>query len=110
VAAIPAMILATALATVAFAAGRVAAVIFLAVTIAVGGWLTGQWIVGDIGQGAAYPGYFPVHGGRWPDGWPTPRRGRRLAGRCRGILRDRQSSKPVQCVTARAVRRDLLRR
>ena len=58
-AAIPAMILATALAAVAFAAGRVAAVIFLAVTIAVGGWLTGQWIVGDIGQGAAYPGYFP---------------------------------------------------
>ena len=91
-AAIPAMILATALAAVAFAAGRVAAVIFLTVTIAVGGWLTGQWIVGDIGQGAAYPGYFPVHGGRWPDGWPTPRRGRRLACRCRGILRDRQSS------------------
>ena len=71
-AAIPAMILATALATVAFAAGRVAAVIFLAVTIAVGGWLTGQWIVGDIGQSAAYPGYFPVHSGRWPDGWPAP--------------------------------------
>lgn len=37
VASIPAMILATALAAVAFAAGRVAAVIFLAVTIAVGG-------------------------------------------------------------------------
>jgi hypothetical protein len=86
------MILVTALEMVAFAAGRVAAVIFLAVTIAVGGWLTGLWIVGDIGQSAAYPGYFSVHSGRWPDGWPTPRRGRRLAGRCRGILRDRQSS------------------
>jgi len=47
VAAIPAMILAAAFATVAFAAGRVAAVIFLAVTIA-GRRLTVQWIVGDI--------------------------------------------------------------
>jgi hypothetical protein len=92
VASIPAMILATALATVALAAGRVAAVIFLAVMIAVGGWLTGQWIVADIEQGAAYPAYSPVHGGRWPDWLPTPRRGRRLACRCRGILRDRQSS------------------
>src|ERR1039458_2978704 len=56
VAAIPAMILVTALEMVAFAAGRVAAVIFLAVTIAVGGWLTGQWIVGDLGQSPADPG------------------------------------------------------
>ena len=41
-AAIPAMILATALAAVAFAAGRVAAVIFLAVTLAVGTPLVGS--------------------------------------------------------------------
>jgi hypothetical protein len=38
------MILATALATVAFAAGRVAAAIFPAKTIAGGGWLIGQWM------------------------------------------------------------------
>jgi tellurite resistance protein len=59
VAAIPAMILATALAAVAFAAGRVAAVIFLAVTIAVGGWLTGQWIVGASGRAPRIPATFP---------------------------------------------------
>jgi tellurite resistance protein len=52
------MILASALATVAFAAGRVLVIVFLAATIAAGGWLTGQWIVGDLGQDSAHPGYF----------------------------------------------------
>ena len=74
VAAIPAMILATAFATVAFAAGRVAAVIFLAVTIA-GRRLTVQWIVGDIEQSAACPGCFPIDGRRRSEWWPKLRAG-----------------------------------
>jgi tellurite resistance protein len=57
-AAIIPMILASALATVAFSASRVLVIIFLAVTIAGGGWLTGQWIAGDLGQDSAHPGYF----------------------------------------------------
>jgi tellurite resistance protein len=57
VAAITPMILGAALATAAFAAGRVVVVIFLAVTIAAGGWLTGQWIAGDLDQDSAHPGY-----------------------------------------------------
>jgi tellurite resistance protein len=57
VAAITPMILGAALATAAFAAGRVVVVIFLAVTIAAGGWLTGQWIVGNLDQDSTHPGY-----------------------------------------------------
>lgn len=57
-AAITPMILATALVTAAFTAGRVLALVFLAVTYAYGGWLTGDWIVGDVPQEAAHPGYF----------------------------------------------------
>jgi tellurite resistance protein len=57
-AAIIPMILATALVTAAFAAGRVLALIFLAVTYAYGGWLTGQWIAGEIPQEDSHPGYF----------------------------------------------------
>ena len=52
------MILASVLATVAFAAGRALVIFFLAVTIAAGGWLTGQWIAGDLCQDSAHPGYF----------------------------------------------------
>jgi tellurite resistance protein len=52
------MILASALATVAFAAGRALVIFFLAATVAVGGWLTGQWIAGDLDQQSAHPGYF----------------------------------------------------
>ncbi len=64
VAAITAMILGDALATAvpagsaAFAAGRVLVVGFLAVTIAIGGWLTAQWIVGRWDQDSLHPGYF----------------------------------------------------
>ena len=52
------MILAAALATAAFTAGRVLVIVFLAVTVALGGWLTGQWIAGDLNQDSAHPGYY----------------------------------------------------
>jgi tellurite resistance protein len=58
VAAIVAMILSAALATVAFAAGRILVVIFLAITLALGGWLMGQWVVENIDHGSLHPGYF----------------------------------------------------
>jgi tellurite resistance protein len=56
--AITAMMLAAALASVAFAAGRVLVVIFLAVTIGIAGWLTGQWIAPKADQVAVHPGYY----------------------------------------------------
>jgi tellurite resistance protein len=56
--AIIAMMLAAALASVSFAAGRVLVVIFLAVTIAVAGWLGGQWIAGDLDRASVHPGYY----------------------------------------------------
>jgi tellurite resistance protein len=55
---ITAMILAAALAAAAFGAGRVLVVAFLAVTIGVGGWLTGQWMTGGIDPDSIHPGYF----------------------------------------------------
>jgi tellurite resistance protein len=39
-------------------AGRVVVIVFAAATIALGGFLTGQWVVGDLAQGTAHPGYF----------------------------------------------------
>jgi len=60
-AAITAMILGGALAAAvpaAFAAGRVLVVIFLAGTIVIGGWLTGQWMAGRLDPDAMHPGYF----------------------------------------------------
>ena len=57
--ALTAMILSAALAKEAApAAGRVLVVVFLAVTIALGGWLTGQWITGGIEPDSVHPGYF----------------------------------------------------
>lgn len=56
--AITAMMLGAALASVAFGAGRVLVVIFLAVTIGIAGWLAGQWIAGDLDQAAVHPGYY----------------------------------------------------
>ncbi len=44
--ALTAMLLSAALAKEAFAAGRVLVIVFLAVTIGIGGWLTGQWMTG----------------------------------------------------------------
>ncbi len=52
------MLLAAALASYAFTAGRVLVLIFLALTIAVGAFLYGQWIVADMTPEAAHPGYF----------------------------------------------------
>jgi len=57
-AAITAMILAAALARDAFAAARILVIVFLAVAIAAGGWLTGQWTAGDLSQDSAHPGYY----------------------------------------------------
>ena len=57
-AAITPMILAAALATAAFTAGRILVIIFLAVTIGLGGWLTGQWIAGDLNANSLHPGYY----------------------------------------------------
>src|SRR6202034_1504575 len=53
-----AMILSATLANAAFAAGRALVIVFLAVTIALGGWLTGQWMTGGIEPDSVHPGYF----------------------------------------------------
>ena len=53
-----ATLLAAALATHAFAAGRVLVIVFLAVTVGLGGWLTGQWMTGGIEPDSVHPGYF----------------------------------------------------
>ena len=52
------MMLGVALATAAFTAGRIVAMIFLAITIALGGWLTGQWSTGALNTDALHPGYY----------------------------------------------------
>src|ERR1700744_5250139 len=39
-------------------AGRVVVCVFAVATVALGGFLTGQWVVGDLDQAAAHPGYF----------------------------------------------------
>ena len=56
--ALTAMLLAAALAKDAFAAGRVLVIVFLAVTVVIGGWLTGQWMTGGIEPDSVHPGYF----------------------------------------------------
>jgi tellurite resistance protein len=56
--ALAAMILAAALAPDALAAARVLVVVFLAVTMAIGGWLTGQWMTGGIEPDSVHPGYY----------------------------------------------------
>ena len=56
--ALTAVLLAAALATEAPAAGRVLVVVFLAVTVAIGGWLAGQWMTGGIDPDSVHPGYF----------------------------------------------------
>jgi tellurite resistance protein len=52
------LLLGTGLASVALTAGRVVVLVSLAATVLVGGWLTGQWIAGDLDQDRAHPGYF----------------------------------------------------
>jgi tellurite resistance protein len=56
--ALTAMILAASLAKDAFTAGRVLVIVFLAVTIGLGGWLTGQWMTGGIEPDSVHAGYF----------------------------------------------------
>jgi tellurite resistance protein len=56
--ALTAMILGAALAQHAFTAGRVLVIVFLAVTIGLGGWLTGQWMTGGIEPDSVHTGYF----------------------------------------------------
>jgi tellurite resistance protein len=58
VAAIVGMLLSWSLSAYAFSAGRVLVVVFLIVTIVIGGWLTGQWIAGEVDQDKVHPGYF----------------------------------------------------
>jgi len=58
VAAIVGMFLGWALSAYSFAAGRVLVIVFLAITIGLGGWMTGQWIAGDLDQDKVHPGYF----------------------------------------------------
>ena len=57
-AAITPMLLAAALAAAALTAGRLLVIIFLALTIGLGGWLTGQWIAGDLNADSLHPGYY----------------------------------------------------
>jgi tellurite resistance protein len=52
------MVPAAALAEANLTAARVVVIVFAAATIALGGFLTGQWVVGDLDQGVAHPGYF----------------------------------------------------
>jgi tellurite resistance protein len=56
--ALTALLLAADLAKDAFTVGRVLVIVFLAVTVGLGGWLTGQWMTGGIEPDAVHPGYF----------------------------------------------------
>jgi tellurite resistance protein len=58
VAVITPVIPAVALAQANLTAARVVVSVFWAATVALGGWLTGQWVAGEIDQTAAHPGYF----------------------------------------------------
>jgi tellurite resistance protein len=52
------MILAVALSRFAFTAGRVLVVVFLALTVLLGGWLTGEWIYTGVPHDRVHPGYY----------------------------------------------------
>jgi tellurite resistance protein len=54
---ITAMLLSAALSKDAFTAGRVLVIGCLTLTIAIGGWLTGQWMTGGIEPDLVHPGY-----------------------------------------------------
>src|ERR1700761_3996089 len=58
VAVITPVIPAVALAQANLTAARVVVSVFVVATVVLGGWLTGQWVAGDIDQTAAHPGYF----------------------------------------------------
>jgi tellurite resistance protein len=57
-AAITPMMLGAALASAEFTVGRILVIIFLAITVALGGWVTGQWIAGNVTADALHPGYY----------------------------------------------------
>jgi tellurite resistance protein len=57
-AAIVPMMLGAALATVAFAAGRVIVIVGMAVTFLLGGWLFAEWIIDKMDNECLHPGYF----------------------------------------------------
>jgi tellurite resistance protein len=52
------LFLAASLSEYAFDAGRVLVVVFVVITIGLGGWITGHWIAGDLDPDFAHPGYF----------------------------------------------------
>jgi tellurite resistance protein len=52
------MLLASALSPFAFGASRPLVGLFLAMTVLVGGWLTGQWVLGNTAEASLHPGYF----------------------------------------------------
>jgi len=52
------MILAVALSRFAFSAGRILVVIFLALAVLLGGWLTGEWIYAGVPHDRVHPGYY----------------------------------------------------
>ncbi len=52
------MILAVALSRFAFPAGRVLVVVFLALTVLLGGWLTGEWVYAGVPHDRVHPGYY----------------------------------------------------
>src|SRR5258708_6724130 len=52
------MILAVALSRYAFSAGRVLVVVLLALTVLLGGWLTGEWIYGGVPHDRVHSGYY----------------------------------------------------
>jgi tellurite resistance protein len=52
------MLLASTLAQYELQVARTLVVACMAATIGLGGWLTGQWIVRELDQGAVHPGYF----------------------------------------------------
>ncbi len=56
--AIVGMTLGSCLATVAFTAGQVIVIIFLIITLGLGGWLMGQWVAINIDHDRLHPGYF----------------------------------------------------
>jgi tellurite resistance protein len=58
VAAVTPMLLGAALAPVSLTAGRVVVLVSLVAAITLGGWLLGQWVVIDLDQDKAHPGYF----------------------------------------------------
>jgi tellurite resistance protein len=58
IAVITPMILSAELVAFAPGAARMLVVVFLAATVALGGWMTGQWMIGDLPRDACHPGYF----------------------------------------------------